>query len=245
MKLSDLTREELLLINTDFGEEIEKTASAVVEEEFDKIAASEEVAESCYTYGTELAMEKIAEMEANYEEGEKKDSEDSKDGKNKKGKKEEGKEGEAEKTASAMGNFILEGYWATMMEKGAEYYGDDDIYLEELCKEAGASKHVGKVLKFLKGKGESAVTHAANLKEIARHSAKDIYSGGKQALKGHKAFKKGKTLNQINRGYITRAGGLNKIKGGLQTGAPLMLGTAGIAGTAGALDYGLSRNKKK
>lgn len=140
MNLKDLTREELMLLNTDFGEEIEKQASAIVENESEKLAEVSEIADSCFDYGAELAMSKIAEMETNYAAKKGKEEEDDDE-------EDEDEEKEEEKTASAMGNFILEGYWNTMMEKGAEYYGDKDIYLEELCKEAGFARQMKNLVK--------------------------------------------------------------------------------------------------
>ena len=146
--MKDLTREQLLLLNTDFGEEIEKQASAEVEDEMGKMAELEDVASSCMAYGSELAMQKIAEMEQNHQEKVAAEEEDKKGLEKKEDEDDEEEEkSEEEKNASAMGDFILEGYWNTMLEKGAEYYGDNSIYIEELCKEA----KLGKVEKFIKG----------------------------------------------------------------------------------------------
>jgi hypothetical protein len=128
MNMNELSREQLMLLNTQFPAGIEKQAEAIIEAEMSKVAELEEVANGCYEYGAELAMAKIAEMEAKHEAKES-------------GKEEEEEEGSEKKAeADAMGNFILEGYWNTMMEKGAEFYGDESIYLEELCKEAGLDK---------------------------------------------------------------------------------------------------------
>lgn len=161
MELKDLTKEQLVLINTDFGEDLEKQASAHVDAEYEKIAELSDVADSCYSYGAELAMQKIAEMEANYAEKEE-GKEEGKEGK--KEKKEEKKEEEAEKTASAMGNFILEGYWNTMMEKGAEFYeGDKGIYLEELCKEAGIDKEAANMMSYIKSMGKKSLSKGKEL----------------------------------------------------------------------------------
>jgi len=188
MNLSDLTREELLLINTDFGEELEKTASSIVEEETEKIAEMEEVAGSCYNYGTELAMQKIAEMEAAYKN--KKESEE---------EEEEEDKDEGEKTASAMGNFILEGYWNTMMEKGAEYYGDENIYLEELCKEAGADKAAKSLISKMiqhgrigaKKSGRAIKKGWEGTKEYGRKGWEGAKKGGESVAEYHRGIGRG------------------------------------------------------
>ena len=106
-----LSRRQRELLNTDFGYEMEKQANEIVE--------MEKVAEDCYSYGEELALQKIAEMEEDAAE----DKEDDEDDK------------EEEKTASAMGEIITDAYWNTLMEKGAEFYGDADIYIEKLAKD--------------------------------------------------------------------------------------------------------------
>lgn len=128
LKIQDLSREELLILNANIDEDLMKVARAEVAEEMSKVAELQDMAADCYNYGAELAMQKIAEMEENAKEEAKEDE-------SAEGEKKEEKE--EEKTASAMGKFILEGYWNTMMEKGAEYHKDQGIYIEELIKEAG------------------------------------------------------------------------------------------------------------
>jgi len=204
--MRDLTKDQLLLLNTNFGEELEKQASSMVAEENEKIAELEETAASCMAYGSELAMQKIAEMEQAHQEKvameeekkdfkglEKKDEEE---------EEEEEEEKEEEKTASAMGNFILEGYWNTLMEKGAEYYGDKDIYIEELCKEA----KLGKVEKFIK-----------TLKSKGKH-AKNVVKGN--AIKGYKASKAG-----VTKGYKASKKHVAANKGAYGLGTGLAVGT--------------------
>jgi hypothetical protein len=144
MNLNELSREQLLLLNTDFGSELEKQAEALVDSEVEKIAELQEQASELYNYGAQLAMQKIAEMEENYkhEEDESKDKEE--------GEEEEKKE-EEEKTAAGTGSYILTGFWDTLMEKGAEYYGDQNIYLEELVKQTGFDKIAANVKNVLKG----------------------------------------------------------------------------------------------
>jgi hypothetical protein len=136
IRLSDLTKEELDLLQTDFPEEMMKEAYAIVEEEQEKIAEMHQTASDCYEFGADLAMQKIAEMEAKAKEKEEEDEDE--------------EDSDEEKTASAMGKFITEGYWDTLMEKGAEYYGDENIYIEELIKEANLLSKGKKMLSNLK-----------------------------------------------------------------------------------------------
>ena len=191
-----------MLLNTEFPEEIEKQASAIVDEELEKVAELEEVAASCMEYGQELAMQKIAEMEANYAEkvaAEEEEDEDEEDEEKK----------EEVKTASAMGDFILEGYWQTMMEKGAEYYGDENIYIEELCKEAGmldsSKAAVGKALHKLRGKMRSA---GGSIKgKASEMSGKVSDFNKKRYLKGRLAKKQfGKAKGKDKLKYLKMMG---------------------------------------
>lgn len=215
MKLTDLTREQLVLINTDFGEELEKQASAEVDAEYEKLAESEEVAESCYNYGAELAMQKIAAMEEEAKKKEEKKEEE---------EGEEEEEKEEEKTASAMGNFILEGYWNTMMEKGAEFYGDDSIYLEELCKEAGIANKAKDAAKSALGYVKSYGQNVKNRALTAKMYAKGAFTPGVGGLK--------KNLK-------TRAGLLGSAA--KKVAPEAAVGAAAV----GAGAYGLSKKKNK
>jgi hypothetical protein len=235
MKIQDLTREQLELLNTDFGDELEKQAEAIVDEEYEKLAELEGHAEDLYNYGAELAMQKIAEMEANYKEGDKE--------KEKEGEDEDEEEEEEEKQASAMGNFILEGYWNTMMEKGAEYYNDQNIYLEELVKEAGMDKVAAGAMraalyKAMQGAKKSYRRAMPKVKEKASEYA----DKAKEALKGrYGAGTKG-------RRYLAMAGVKNKTQRkalgrAAKTYAPELAGL-GVAGAAGgALAYNRNKNK--
>ncbi len=65
--MNELSKEQLMLLNTEFPADIEKQAEAIVNQEMQKVAELEEVATGCYNYGAELAMAKIAEMEAKHE----------------------------------------------------------------------------------------------------------------------------------------------------------------------------------
>ena len=225
MNATDLTRDELILLNTNFGEELEKQARAIAADENVKLAEVEGEAENLFNYGAELAMQKIAEMEMKYKEGDKKYDKDSEE--YKKMEKEKGEKSDSEKTASAMGKFILEGYWDTMMEKGAEYYGDKNVYLEELVKEA----KYGKVMSYLKGMGSKAkdVAGKASVKGkemYGKHMAPRYQAAGEA---GRKAMGKGLSAKERAR-YLGMAA--------KKTAPELAVGAAG----AGA--YGLSRKKK-
>lgn len=131
-----LSRRQRELLNTDFGHEMEKQAAEIVE--------MEKTAEDCYTYGEDLALEKIAEMEEEAAEEKKKEGE---------GKKESDEE--EEKTAAAMGEIITDAYWNTLMEKGAEYYNDPDIYIEKLAKKKSLMQRAKKGYKATMKEGKS------------------------------------------------------------------------------------------
>jgi hypothetical protein len=228
MNMNELSREQLMLLNTEFPADIEKQAEAIVNEEMSKVAELEEVANGCYNYGAELAMAKIAEMEQKHEAKESEEEETDEEGAPKK-KKELEKDAEAD----AMGNFILEGYWNTMMEKGAEFYGDSDIYLEELCKEAEFDKLAAKVAPGLfatvkKDAKKHFETGKAKVKEYAsvanKHTQKHHkkYMGGALAVgagagyaAGHKkeaapAAKAGKGFMDTMKGDIKKNFGAAK-----------------------------------
>jgi hypothetical protein len=159
-KMSDLTKAQLDLYGTKFPEEMMKEARAIVAEENEKVAELQKVASDCFNYGAELAMQKIAEMEETAKE-EKKEEE-----------KEEKEESDEEKTASAMGDFIFEGFWNTLMEKGAEFYGDKNIYIEELIKEAkmaGAFEGAKKLLQSGAKKAQGYASKGAKeVKQVAK-----------------------------------------------------------------------------
>lgn len=195
MKLSDLSKEQLMLLNTRFPAEIEKKASAIVANEQTKIAHLEEVASACMAYGAELAMQKIAEMEQKHQEKIAQEEEESK-GLDKAEEKEEEEEesSEEEKNAAAMGQFILEGYWNTLMEKGAEYYGDKNIYVEELCKEAAKQlSMIDKAVRGAKAMGMKAMKKGKQVaKATTEHVKKNKGAYGAGAAAGGAGFLAGR-----------------------------------------------------
>lgn len=144
INLTDLSKEELMILNTEYSDEEMDAARIKVASENEKIAELTDMASECFNYGAELAMQKIAEMEDKAKESAKEEASEGKayeDAEKAKGEKEE----DEEKTASAMGKFILEGYWNTMLEKGAEFHGSEGIYLEELLKESEMDGQVTKM----------------------------------------------------------------------------------------------------
>jgi len=225
MNLKDLTKDELLLLNTNFGEEIEKQAAAIVAEENEKVAELREIAEGCLAYGEELAMQKIAEMEQAHQEkvAAEEESKDMKGLDKKKEEEEDSEDSEEEKNASAMGNFILEGYWNTLMEKGAEYYGDENIYLEELCKEA----KMGQVMDYIKSYGAKALKGSEKAMSKGQKAVKGFFNP-KANLAGVKGVKK-----------IQAAKDAAKSSGKIRRG----LGYAGAAGTAAGAGYAAGNKK--
>jgi len=135
-----LTQRQEQLLNTDFGADMEKRAHEIVE--------MEKVASDCITYGYELAMQKIAELEE----------------KAAKGEDEKEEEKEEEKTAAAMGQIILDSYWSTLMEKGAEFYGDSDIYIDKMA--AGVDPTIMDKIKHVAGHGISPKKTWGAMKDV-------------------------------------------------------------------------------
>lgn len=189
LRLRDLNRAQFDLLQTDFPEEMMKEARAIVAEETEKVAELQGQAESCYDYGAEMAMQKIAEMEEAQKAKAKKGEEEEED--------EDEEKSEEEKNASAMGKFVLEGYWDTLMEKGAEYYNDENIYIEELIKEA----KLDKVMDYLRRAGASAKGVASKAKGKASEMA------GKAKGKASEMVGKGKDFAKRNKRELAAAGG--------------------------------------
>ncbi|RLA62736.1 MAG: hypothetical protein DRQ88_13320 [Epsilonproteobacteria bacterium] len=150
--------------------------------------ALEKLASDCVDYGRELAEADIQAMEEFSKYAEEEDDDED--------------EEEEEKTAAATGEIIADAYWNCLMEKGAEFYGDPDIYIEELQKHAGV-KEVGSA----------------------------VYKGGKKAVKKFWGGTKGvgaglKELggnlgnkNARKRAYKTIGAGAKKMGPGLALGA--------------------------
>lgn len=148
MDINNLTEQEAIeLLNTDFGPDMEKQAAAIVE------------AEEYIEYGQELALEKIAQMEASYEEVE---------------------EYGQEKIASAdeASEYIQQGFVEAMMKLGQANYNDELIYLEEMAKEAGKTQEA---IDFARAYGAKAGKGISNAASKAKKSVKDAT----KAVKSH------------------------------------------------------------
>ncbi len=174
----NLTQGQQRLLNTDFGADMEKKAHEIVE--------MEKVASECITYGYELAMQKIAEME---EEAAKEKEEDKKE------------EKEEEKTASAMGQIILDSYWGTLMEKGAEFYGNPDIYIDKLAEGVapGMLDKLKGALGYLHPKNiipeaKAMVAKGKTIGEIAGHAGKLALPVAALGGAGYGGYRGGKAI---------------------------------------------------
>ena len=191
MNINDLTQDEALeLLNTDFGVEMEKEASAIVE------------AEEYVEYGIEMAKEAAVNLEENYY-AEESYSDDSY---------------ESEKIAQAdyASELIQEGFVSELMKLGEATYGDPMIYLEEMAKEAGVvNTFINKAKRYNPFSG-TAMGHM-KAKAIKKQIAANAKKGGKtlseignmKVLKS--ALKKGKqtaTRNRYIGGGVAGAGAL-------------------------------------
>jgi hypothetical protein len=110
---TQLSAQDQTLINTNFGEEIEKIASAYAAE-----------IQDAYSYG----FSKLAEEAANA-----KDEEDKKEDKEE--DKKEKMDEESEKKAAELGAFIERGFFDGLRKLGSERHGDEMFYLEPFITE--------------------------------------------------------------------------------------------------------------
>ena len=197
MNINDLTQDEALeLLNTDFGTDMEKEASAIVE------------AEEYVEYGIEMAKEAASNLEANYEAEE--SEEDSYD---------------TEKVAQAnyTAELIQEGFVSELMKLGEANYGDPMIYLEEMAKEAGVVNTVMNKLKRINPFSGTAMGHM-KAKGIKKQIAANAKKGGKalneignlKVLKA--ALKKGKKTAVRNRYIGGAVGGTGALGGAYALG---------------------------
>jgi hypothetical protein len=235
MNINDLTEDQAIeLLNTDFGPELEKQASAIVE------------AEEYVEYGQQLALEKIAAMEEAYSADNIKDA-----------------DYDQEKIASAdiISECIQQGFVETMMKMGSANYDDELIYLEEMAKEAGiyddALKAIKKLPKMTKGyyddtlkavkklpertkgyftaegiKGSKAVQNRAKNKLIANMKAK----GNQKDIQRVLNTKKARNQDFLS---LERAERIAKKR---RMGA---YGAGAAAGTAGLLGAGYKLNSRR
>lgn len=234
--LTDLSKHELDLLQTEIPEDMMKEASDFVAEERLEMEELIKTANECMDFGAELAMEKIAAFEAAQKEKESKKEEEDE------GEEEESAEeekSEQEKKAYAMGGFISEGCINTLMEKGAEYYGDPNIYLEELVKEAGKLDAVRKALRgaadkaYKSGKGMANAAKNTNIAQKAKRQ--NPFSA---AALANKAKKTGKTKSY---GKALQYGKLKALKN--KNIAKKVGVGAGLAGLTGMGYAAGNRNK--
>lgn len=215
LNMRDLTRDQFELLNYQYPVEMKKQAQLIYIEETQKLEKLASMAQEFYAYGADLAMAKIAEMEEKAKEESKEKSEES--------------ESEAEKTSSAAGLYIAEGFWNTLMEKGAEFYGDKNVYLEEFTKEAMGMEGAKKAIKSF----GSAVKNKASK---AYGYSKDKISKGYNAAKGDvEKFKK--SFHKIDSEGSKRSLG-TKLKDAEKTTTGKALAVAGIAGATYGGDRG-------
>lgn len=218
MNINELTENEALeLLNTDFGEDMEKQASAIVE------------AEEYYEYGSEMAKEAAANLEANYaEQG-------------------ESYEYGEEKLAAAdqASELIQEGFVSELMKLGEANYGDPMIYLEEMAKEAGLASDIGNAFKkSYKGSVQGVkdfynprVLKEKNIRAALDKVKADAIKGGFSAKKTKQYITKA-TKRMDKSKYSGQAAKTvrNRIRG-TQAAAGL-----GLLGTGGYGAYKLSNN---
>jgi hypothetical protein len=154
MKFEELSQEDQMLVQTQFPEELEKSASAEIS-----------LAQELYTAGfskfasaTAEALEKLA------EEGKESDEEEEKEHEKK-------LDEDQKKEASARGAFIARGYIDGLKKLGSDNYGDEMAYLYPFIQEKMAG------LEALKGMAGKAVkgTEALGSKIVS----KGIGMGGK------------------------------------------------------------------
>lgn len=163
MKFEELSQEDQMLVQTQFPEELEKSASAEIS-----------LAQELYTAGfskfasaTAEALEKLA------EEGKESDEEEEKEHEKK-------LDEDQKKEASARGAFIARGYIDGLKKLGSDNYGDEMAYLYPFIQEKMAGLEA---LKGMAGKaGKSVVGYGKDIAEHARRAAT-----GTVAPKGAKA----------------------------------------------------------
>lgn len=163
VKYEDLSPKDQELLNTDFGDEIEKQAA-------EKVA----MAQDLYAAGFQkLAAESADEM----------DEADKEEKKEEESKPEKKLDEEEKKEASARGAFIAKGYIDGLKKLGSDRHGDENHYLYPFLAEklANAGAAPGKVMSFLnklKAKGGDMAGKAKGMagqgKEKALASAKKV-----------------------------------------------------------------------
>jgi hypothetical protein len=194
----NLTQEQADLLNTDFGEEIEKEASVRAQ------AISE-----CYNYGLEKIAAEVADKMDEEEKEEKKEEKEE--------HHEKKMDEESEKAAAELGAFIERGFFDGLRKLGSERHGDEMHYLVPYLQEkvakgkakaaVGAFEHamnkirsVGHGAKELAGKAkEHAAAGAQKVKEYHQTGAHQVSHGAK-SMHGAFSAPKGKKMEHFGRG---------------------------------------------
>lgn len=210
---TQLTNEDKALLNTNFGEEIEKIAAQ-------RATAINEA----YAYGfSKIAKEAADEKDKEDKENEGKDND----------KKEEKMDEESEKAAAELGAFIERGFFDGLRKLGSERHGDEMHYIAPFILEkaaaAGAREMGAAVMSKLKG---AAGVVSSKAKDAAH--AIDPRRGIEEIRRGVKG---GTRLHGTEQGVdiITATPGMRAKE--IATGAARLspyaaLGTAGIYGGA-------------
>lgn len=211
----NLTAQQQELVNTDFGEEIEKMAA-------ERVGACQEA----YAYGFNKLAKDIADA---------KDEADKKEEK-KEDKEEEKMDEESEKAAAELGAFIERGTFDSLRKLGSERHGDEMHYIapfveEKIAADFGAmGKKVMDAVKAAPGKakdlavkGKDAVV--MNHKQMTGNFRQG-YEGVKSSIKGVSQY--GDKLTDAER-KARAVGGLKRLGEGALRASPY----AAVAGAGG------------
>ena len=188
MNFNDLGPEDQELLNTNFGETLEKEAA----EQAGQI-------NQLYAGGAELAEQDADVMEKMAAEGKDGDK-DGKEGDDEKKKASEKLDEGQKKEACARGAFIARGYIENLMKLGSERYDDELTYLYPYLEEkvAGirdlASKAVGAGKKFAKGVKSDFTTATKGTKKAPWAEA--LGKKSVPASKGERAVATGKLVGK-------------------------------------------------
>jgi len=198
--MPQLTKEAQELINTDFGEEIEKIAAARVD-----------ACDSVYIYGFNKMASEVADAMDSFdktaaEDGEKEEKEEEED--------EEEMDEESEKQAAELGAFIERGFFDGLRKLGSDRHGDALHYLAPYLIEKTAEMAAH----------DAAEKMAASLGEYAARARQAVSGAGRAvAERGRAAAGKAKAWHgqRMQQG----AGGVQKVRQAATGEAP---GKAGI-----------------
>ena len=179
--MEKLSQEEIQLLNTDFGEEIEKHA-----------AARATAINDAYQYGfdkkaSELAndMDKLA---AEAEEAKKKEIEDEDE--------DEEMDEESEKAAAELGAFIERGFFDGLRKEGAERHGNEMHYLQPYIEEKIAVSAALKARTYLERASRAGKGVADKVRKGAKNVKEYHQKAYQQAKGGYNARRLGKGMQE-------------------------------------------------